>query len=63
MGEDSGKHREVLREGEALFFLRECRRAVSQRNNPETLLVAGARGGFHTAVGKEAGDGQCRNPA
>ena len=63
MGQDSGKHREVLLEGEALFFLRQCRCAVSERNDPEALLVAGTRGGFHTAVGQEAGDGQCRNPA
>ena len=63
MSDDSGKHGQVLLEGEALFFRGERRCAVSKRNDSEPLLVAGTSRGFDTAIGQESGNGQGFNPA
>jgi hypothetical protein len=62
MGEDSGKHREVLLEGEALFLLKECRCAVSERNDPDSMssraVVFGSIGILSLYKGMEA-PGHC----
>ncbi len=63
MGEDLGKHGQVFFEGETLFLRGEGGGAVRERNHAEALLVAGASGRFHTAVGQEAGNGQGINAA
>src|SRR5271166_2082453 len=63
MCEDSSEHRKVLLKGEALFLLRECRRAIRERHDTETLLIARACSGLDTAVCQEPGHGQSLYPA